>query len=138
MKIVDTYRHGHDVVDFLRTGPAERCDVFFCDQRVAKLIVLVAEFNDGPRQGGSFLDAQPLGHRAGGNIANNDLQWNDLDLTHQLFAHVEPFDEMSRQAEIVQALEYELRYPVVEHALAFDNSLLFGIERGGVVLEMND
>ena len=41
-------------------------------------------------------------------------------------------------ADIVQILEDIFRNPVVQNALAVDHFMLFGIEGGGVVLEVLD
>ena len=45
---------------------------------------------------------------------------------------------MGRHPDIVEVLEYIFRDAVVEDALAFDHFVLFGVEGGGVVLEMLD
>ena len=45
---------------------------------------------------------------------------------------------MRRHADVVQMLEDIFRDPVVEDALALDDLVLLGVERGGVVLEMLD
>jgi hypothetical protein len=74
--------------------------------------------------------------RAGGDVAHHDFERNDLDLADQLLAHVQAADEMGRHADVVQMLEDVFRDPVVEHALAVDDLVLLGVERGGVVLEV--
>ena len=45
---------------------------------------------------------------------------------------------MGRNADVVQMLEDVFGNAVVEHALAFDHLVLFGVEGGGVVLEILD
>ena len=137
-EIVDADGERHDVVDLLRRRPAERGDVLFRHHRVVELVVLVIELDDRARQLRAFLDAEPRRQRAGGDIAHHDLERNDLDLADQLLAHVEPADEMRRHADVVEVLEDVFRDPVVEHALAFDDLVLLGVEGGGVVLEMLD
>src|SRR3954452_21780033 len=43
---------------------------------------------------------------------------------------------MGRHSDVVQVLEQELGNPVVEDALALDDLVLFGVERGRIVLEV--
>ena len=53
--------------------------------------------------GVAFLEAQALGQRTGGDVADHHFERNDLDLAHQLLAHVEGAQEMGRDAELVEA-----------------------------------
>ena len=137
-EIVDANGERHDVVDLLRGGPAEGGDVLLRDHRIAELIVLVVELDDRARQLGAFLDAEALRQRAGGNVAHDNLEWDDLHLADQLLAHVEPLDEVSRNPDVVEVLEDVFGDPVVEDALAFDHLVLLRIEGGRVVLEVLD
>src|ERR1700742_1925239 len=45
---------------------------------------------------------------------------------------------MRRHPDVVEVLEDIFRYPVVEHAFAFDHLMLLGVEGGGIVLEVLD
>ena len=137
-EVVDPDGERHDVVDLLRRGPAEGGDVLFGHHRVVERIILVIEFDDRARQLRAFLDPELLRQGAGGDIAHDDLERNNLDLTDQLLAHVEPADEMGRHPNIVEMLEYVLRDTIIEDPLALDNLVLFRIEGGRVVLEMLD
>ncbi len=112
--------------------------MLFRHHRVVELVVLVIELDDRARQLGTFLDAEPLRQRSGGDIAHHHLERNDLHLANQLLAHVEAADEMGRDTDVIQMLEQELRNPVVEDALALDHLVFLGIECGGVVLEVLD
>ena len=56
--------------------------------------------------------------RAGGDVAHHHLDRHDLDLADQLLAHVEPADEMGRDADRAEQGEDMLGDAVVEHALA--------------------
>ena len=76
--------------------------------------------------------------RAGGDVADHHLDRDDLDLADQLLAHVEPADEMGRDADRAEQGEDMLGDAVVEHALAGDRALLLGVEGGRVVLEILD
>src|SRR5262249_49660654 len=49
-EVVDADGERHDVVDLLRSGPAEGGDVLLGDHRVAELVVLVIELDDRTRQ----------------------------------------------------------------------------------------
>src|SRR4051794_18406148 len=137
-EIVDADGQRHDVVDLLRRGPAERGDVLFGNHRVVELVVLVIELDDRARQLGALLDAEPLRQGAGGDVAHHHFERHDLDLADQLLAHVEAADEVGGHPDVVEVLEQVLRDTVVEDALALDDLVLLGVERGGVVLEMLD
>src|SRR2546429_2059791 len=65
-EVVDADRERHDVVDFLRRGPAERGDVLFRHHGVVELVVLVIELDDRARQLRALLDAEGLRQRTGG------------------------------------------------------------------------
>ncbi len=137
-EVVDADRQRHDIVDFLRRRPAERRDVLLGDHRVVELVVLVVEFDDGPRQLGTFLDAEALRQRSRRHVPHHHLQRHDLDFANQLFAHVEAADEVGRHPDVVEVLKQVLRNPVVEDALALDYLVFLGIERGRIVLEVLD
>src|SRR5882757_9214586 len=137
-EIVDADGERHDVVDLLRRRPAEGGDVLLRHHRIAELVVLVVELDDRARQLRAFLDAQARRQRTRRDIAHHDFERNDLDLADQLLAHVEPADEVRRHADLVQVLEHVFRDAVVEHTLAFDDFMLFGIEGGRIVLEVLD
>jgi hypothetical protein len=101
-------------------------------------VVLVVELDDRARQLRAFLDAEARRQRAGGDVAHHDLERDDLDFADQLLAHVEPADEVRRDADLVEMLEDVLGDAVVEHALAVDDLVLLLVEGGGVVLEELD
>ena len=73
------------------------------DHRVAERVVLVIIFDDRARQLRAFLDPEALRQRAGGDVADDDLDRDDLDLADQLLAHVEAADEMGRHADRLRA-----------------------------------
>jgi hypothetical protein len=79
-----------------------------------------------------------LDERAGGDIAHDDLQRDDLDFLDQLLAHVDAPDEVCRNADPVEMREDVFGDAIVEHALAVDNIVLLLVEGGGVVLEELD
>ena len=106
--------------------------------RIVERVVLVVELDDRARQHGAFLDAEALGQRAGGDIAHDHFERDDLDFADQLLAHVEPADEVRRDAHPVEMGEDVLGDAVVEHALAVDDLVLLLVEGGGVVLEELD
>ena len=66
------------------------------------------------------------------------LAKNRLNLPDELFAHVDPADEMVGHADVVEPRENILADAVVDHALALDRALLLRVEGGGVVLEILD
>jgi hypothetical protein len=71
-----------------------------------------------------FLDAEPLRKRARRRRCDHHLDRNDLDLADQLLAHVEPADEVGRDADRRERGEDMLGDAVVEHALAADRAAL--------------
>ena len=81
---------------------------------------------------------KPLGERTGRDVAHDDFERDDLDFLDQLLAHVEPADEVGRNAHAVQMREDVLGNAVVEHALAVHDLVFLLVECGGVVLEKLD
>src|SRR6476646_8792022 len=135
-EIVEADGERHDVVGLLRRSPEEGRDGLFQHHRVVELVVLVVELDDRARQLCAFLDADALRQGPCGDIAHDNFERNDLHLSNQLLAHVETADEVGRYPDIVEVLEHIFRDSIVEHALAFDHLVLFGVEGGRVVLEM--
>src|SRR5690606_10293876 len=113
-KVVDPDGKAHDVVEFGRVGPTESGDVLFGHHGVVQRIVLVAEFDDRAGQAGAGLKTKTLGKRAGGIVAHDDLERNDLDFLDQLLAHVDAAQEVGRNAQIVQLGEDEFGNAVVQ------------------------
>ena len=70
--------------------------------------------------------------------SETDFERDDLDLADQLFAHVEPANEMRRHADRIQVLKHIFGNAIVEDALAVDDLVFLGVEGGRVVLEMLD
>ena len=79
-----------------------------------------------------------LRQRAGGDVAADHLQGDDLHLLDQLLAQVQPLDEVVLHADRVQPRHHIFADAVVDDALAFQHGLLLGVEGGGVVLEVLD
>ena len=120
----------------MRRSPAEAGDVFFRHHRVIQRVILEVIFNDGTRQALAFRNAQALRKRPRGHIAHHHFKRDDLHLPDQLLAHIEPADEMRRDANLGQPHHQIFADAVIQHALAGDGALLFGIEGGGVILEI--
>ena len=73
------------------------------DHRIAELVGFVIILDDGAGQDRALGQAETGRQRSGGDVADHDLQRNDLDLAHQLLAHVEAAHEMRRDADLPQA-----------------------------------
>src|SRR5690348_2780222 len=116
--------------------PAEAGDVLFRHHRVAELVVFVIVLDDRARQGGTFLHAEALRERAGNDVPDHNLDWNYLNLSNELLAHVKATHEVSRNADVGELRHQELADAVVDHALAGDRAALLRVEGGGVVLEV--
>ena len=112
--------------------------MLFRDHRIVQGVVLVIEFDDRAGQLRAFLDAEALRQGTGGDIADDHLEGDDLDLPDELLAHVEAANEVCRHADIVQILEDVFRNPVVQHAFAVDDLVLLRVEGGRVILEVLD
>jgi hypothetical protein len=100
----------------------------------ASFFIIVLD--DRARQPRAFLDAQTGGDAAGGDVADDHLERNDLDLADQLFAHVQAADEMGWDADLGEPLHQVLADPVVQHAFAGDDAFLGAVAGGRVVLEI--
>src|SRR6056297_791764 len=137
-EIVDAQRKAQDVIHILLAGPAEGGDMFLGDQRIAQLVVLEAIFHDRTRQLRALVDAKTLGHGARGIVAYDDLERHDLAGPYQLFAHIQPLQEMVGDADIRQSEHEIFRQQVVQHTLALYHGPFFGVEGGRVILEILD
>ncbi len=112
--------------------------MFLGDQRISQRVVLVVIFDQRVRQRFAFFQPQTFADRACGDVAHHHFDRHDLDLAHQLFAHVEAANEMGRHADVREPREDVFADAVVDHALAVDRALFLGVEGGGVVLEILD
>ena len=109
------------------------------DQRVAQLLALVAEVIDRVRRLHALFDTQPLGHRAGNDVAYDHLQRNDRHPTAQLIAVIEFLEEVGLHAGPLQLAEDDRRDGVVDHPLVLDRRLLDVVEgRRGILVADDD
>ena len=104
-------------------------------QRIIQFVVFIVKLDDRTGQNSSFFNAEAFGQRSRRNVAHHQFQRHNLDFLDQLFAHVDAFDEMGRNANLVQVLKNIFRNAVVEHAFAIDNLMLLGVERGCIIFE---
>ena len=93
------HRRGVDPPRRLLNGPQARaahpcCSLVGAVEPPQESLSLAA-----PPHHGGHLDAEPLGERAGRDIAHHHLDRDDLDLLDQLLAHVEAAHEMRRDAD---------------------------------------
>jgi hypothetical protein len=68
--------------------------------------------------------------------AHDHLERNDLDLAHELLAHIEAPHEMRRNPGFAEPRHQILRDPVVEDPFADDCAFLLIVEGRSVVLEV--
>ena len=108
----------------------------FGDHRIAKFVRLVIILDDRPGQGRALRDTEPLGQGAGGDVADHDLDRDDLDFPDQLLTHVEAADEVGRNADFRQTRHEVFGNAVVQHSLAGDHAALLIVEGGGIVFEV--
>ena len=105
-------------------------------QRVLKLVLLKIKFNNRARQNGAFRNAQTLGQRARDDIANDDLDGNNLDLADKLLAHIQAAHKMRRHADLAQLHHQVFGNAVVKDAFAGDRAPFSVVVRGCIVLEI--
>jgi hypothetical protein len=103
---------------------------------VAQLVLLVIILDDRTRQRRTLGQAEALRERARDDVAHHHFDRDDVDLAHQLLAHVEAPHEMRGNADLGDPGHQEFADAVVEHALAGDRAALLVVEGGGVVLEV--
>ena len=108
------------------------------DERVAELVLLVADVDDGVRRLRSLRDVEPLGHRTRDDVAHDNLQGEYRDAAAELVAVVELFDEMGRYTVLNQIFEYDSGYLVVKQPLRLYRRLLDVVVCRGVVLVMDN
>ena len=127
----------------------DRIDLFLCrkaqckrhiriDQRIAQIIVLIAEFQRRALQLGTLRYAQTLGKAAGCLIADDDLQRNDLHFLDDRASLIQLLDIMCRDPFLLQDLAEIVAHAVVDDALADDRSLLETVERCRIILVSDD
>ena len=107
------------------------------DERVMQVVVLVAVLQDGGLEHLALGHAHAQAEVAGGNIADDDFQRNDLNLLDQGIAVVQLLNIMGGDAFFFQLLHQSVGQLVVDNALIADGALLFAVAGGGIVLVMN-
>ena len=108
------------------------------DQRVAQLVLLVADVENDVRRLRALLDAEALGHRTGDDVAHDHLQRNDRHLAADLVAVVDRLDVVGLDAGLLELLENNRRNGIVQHALSLDRGLLDVVESRSRILVVDD
>ena len=124
--VVDAKSHVLDGVDLFLRGKIQRQRMIVVEQRVAEVIVLIAELEHRRRQLGALRHAVALGKAARGGIADDDFQRHDLHLFDRRFAIGELFHEMRGDAVLLHDAEHHVAHLVVDDALAADRALFQG------------
>ena len=113
--------------------------MFFGDQWITQTVVFVTVFNNRARHLRALFNSQSFGNGPSCVVAHNHLKRDNFAFAHQLFAHIQAFDEMRGDANCLQTVHEKFRQTVVQNTLTVDHVFLFGIERGGVIFEvLND
>ena len=118
-------------------GKVKGQGVIMVDERVMQVVVLVAVLQDGGLEHLALGHAHAQAEVAGGNIADDDFQRNDLNLLDQGIAVVQLLNIMGGDAFFFQLLHQSVGQLVVDNALIADGALLFAVAGGGIVLVMN-
>ena len=104
------------------------------DERIMQIIVLVAVLENGSLENLALGHTHAQAEMTGGNIADDNLQRNDLDLLHKGVAVVDFLDIMGGDALFFQLLHQSVGQLVVDDALVADGALLLAVTGGGIVL----
>ena len=108
------------------------------DQRIAQLVVFIAELDGGLLERRSLRHSQSLGKASCGHIADDDLKRNDLHLLHGRFPVRKLLNIMSRNPFLLQKLVHTVAHLIVDDAFSNDGSLFLSVERCRVVLVIHD
>lgn len=105
---------------------------------IAERVVLVAVFEDGGRKLYSLVETESLCKASRRDIAHDNLKGDYLHLLHHRFAGRKLLDKMRGNAVLFEKLHKVIRHAVVDLALAEDRALFQSVERGRIVLVIND
>ena len=90
------------------------------DERVFQLVVVVPQVHDGIGVTETFLHTQSGCQRSGNPVVDHHLQRDNLDLAAQLLFFPEQLDEMGFYAVLVQVIQQNGRYLVVQRTLSLE------------------
>ena len=109
------------------------------DERIAERVVLIAHLEERARKLHALLYAEALAERAGRDVADDDLERDDVDALYELVRLVYLLDEVRLDAVVGEKLEELRRNLVVEDALAAHRRFLLPVEgREAVLIFDND
>ena len=108
------------------------------DEGVTQIIVLVGELDGGMLEHDALFYAVVRGKVASRNIADDDLQRNDLHLFDHGLPVVQLLHEMGGDAVLFQHLHEQVGHAVVDGAFAQDGALLLAVEGRCVILVLHD
>jgi len=105
---------------------------------VVELVALIGELDGGLVKYDALLHAVAGGKAACGDVADDDLQRDDLDLLDHGIGVGELLHKVGGNALFLQKLHEVVGEPVVDGALSENGALLLAVEGGGVVLIGDD
>lgn len=123
-----------DGVDLLLGSKTQTECVVAVDERIAEVVVLVAELEGRSLEGSAFLNAELLGKAACCDVSYDNFQRNDLNLLNNGLAVVDLLDKVGRDTLLLEKAEHVVCHLVINNALAVDLTLLQTVESGSVVL----
>ena len=85
----------------------------------------------------AFLLAETTDETARDDVAHDDFKLNHVEPLDEHFAFADLFEEVRLNAAVFELLEKEFADFVVDDAFAVDDAVFLAVERGGVVLEVN-
>src|SRR3546814_18858508 len=99
--------------------------MLFSDQRIAERVVLVIIFTERAGELLPLLDPEPLGERAGRDVAHDHLHRHDFHLPPKLFAPVEAAYTLGRDTILPQKCDNRLGNAVMHYNLTADGAFFF-------------
>ena len=97
-KIIDAQTVLNHDFQLVRRCPAKGENMFRRNDRVTEAVIFQAEFDQRVVQHRPFFQTKARAYRAGGDIADNNLNRNNLQFADKLFAVIQAGDEMMRYA----------------------------------------
>jgi len=103
------------------------------NQRIAQLVILVAEFHGGLFKGGSLRHTESLGEASCCHIPDNHFKRYDFHFLYGGFSVAQFLDIMSRNPFFLQKLVHTVAHLIIDDAFSYNGALLLPVESGGII-----
>lgn len=118
-------------------GEFEFADVVVVDEGVAEFIGFDAKFDDGLGELDAFFEAGAFAEAAGGEVADDDFDHEDVDFFDFDVGFVDLADEVGGDAFFFEEGVDEGADGVVEAAFVLELGFFLAVEGGGIVFELH-